>query len=86
MIDNLRKEHFRLGEQTTQYARANAAYGMGTKSASKREILPWASMKTNYELGTDKDPKMTDNQNRFAQTQNAFRNGPSGSLQASPGD
>jgi hypothetical protein len=30
-------------------------------------------MKTNYELGTDAVPKGTDYQNRFSQTQNAFR-------------
>ena len=52
MIDNLRKEHFRLGEQSTRYARTNDAYG-ASKSANKKETLPWASMRTNYELGKD---------------------------------
>ena len=66
MIDNLRKEHFRLGEQNTQYARTNNSYGAGSKSASKRETLPWAHLNTNYKLGTDAPHKATDYQNRFS--------------------
>ena len=46
---------------------------MGSRSASKKETLPWAHMKTNYQLGTDSPAKTTDYQNRFSQTQNAFR-------------
>ena len=60
MIDNLRKEHFDLGKQRTHYARANAIIGAGSKSARKREDPPWAHLRTNFEVGTDADPKSTD--------------------------
>jgi hypothetical protein len=41
-------------------------------------------MKTNYELGTDSPAKATDYQNRFSQTQNAFRQ--TGNVEMSPTD
>ncbi len=35
--------------------------------------MPWASMKTNYALGIDKNCTTTDYQSRFAQTTGNFR-------------
>ena len=75
MIDNLRREHFKLGEKDSMKFNSSSAIGQGAKNARPTERVPWASMKTNYELGTDQIPKATDYANRFAQTQNAFRSG-----------
>lgn len=60
MIDNLRKEHFKLGEQNSGMFRSSASYGQGVHSATKKEVVPWASMKTNYALGIDKNCTTTD--------------------------
>ncbi len=73
MIDNLRREHFKLGEQNSGMYRSSASYGQGVQSASKKEVVPWASMKTNYALGIDKNCTTTDYQSRFAQTTGNFR-------------
>lgn len=75
MIDNLRKEHFKLGEQTTMFYNSSHAIGRSGKSAQKPAKEPWAHLNTNFELGIDKVPKSTDYANRFAQTQVAFNSG-----------
>ena len=53
MIDNLRREHFKLGEKDSMKFNSSSAIGQGAKNARPTERVPWASMKTNYELGTD---------------------------------
>ena len=75
MIDNLRREHFKLGEKDSMKFNSSSAIGTSAKMAKGREIVPWAHLKTNYELGNDRLPKATDYANRFAQTHNAFRTG-----------
>lgn len=50
------------------------------------ESLPWANMRTNYELGKDSNLKATDYQARFAQTSNGFRDGPKKIMEATPND
>lgn len=66
MIDNLRREHFKLGEKDSSKFNSSSAIGQSAKSSKKNEVPPWAHMKTNYELGTDRIPKATDYANRFA--------------------
>jgi hypothetical protein len=75
MIANLRKEHFKLGEQTSPMVRASAAIGTGAVSPARPVKAPWAHMKTSYTLGTDNVAKATDYQNRFAHTTTGFHNG-----------
>jgi len=75
MIDNLRREHFKLGEKDSGKFNSSAAIGTGAATAKGREVVPWAHMKTNYELGTDRIPKATDYANRFASTHSAFGQG-----------
>lgn len=69
MIADLKREHFRIGNEVRPMMRASDNVGRAAHSAKKPEMVPWASMKTNYQLGTDQDPKTTDYQNRFATTQ-----------------
>ena len=85
MIDNLRIEHFDLGKQNTHYSRTNNAYGT-TKSASKREVPPWAHLRTNFEVGTDADPKRTDYASRFSKTQTNFSKGPACIINSDPNE
>ena len=75
MIDNLRREHFKLGEKDSAKFNSSAAIGVSAKSAQRNVAPPWASLRTNYHLGTDAIPKATDYANRFAQTQQAFHTG-----------
>lgn len=60
MIDNLRREHFRLGEQQSPFMRTNEVYGSGAKAARKDGQVPWATMKTSFSLGGDHGKKATD--------------------------
>lgn len=76
MIDNLRREHFRLGEQNSPFVRTNEAYGAAVKSARKDGPVPWATMKTSFALGSDKQKNGTDYQNRFAVTQQQWSKQP----------
>lgn len=71
MIENLKREHFKLGEQN--YPMFRTSNSIGATSTAKKEKVPWAHLRTNYELGTDTQPKGTDYQTRFAQTSVAFR-------------
>ena len=73
MIDNLRREHFKLGEEQSYKTQSSKLVGGGAHLSAKAEKVPWASLRTNYELGTDKQARTTDYQNRFAQTHNNFR-------------
>lgn len=74
MIDNLRKEHFKFGEQNSvSYHQSNQSYGQAANSAKKPERVPWATRQTNYKLGTDEVPMSTDNQDRFSRTGNFCR-------------
>ena len=66
MIDNLRREHFKLGEKDSMKFNSSSAIGQGASSSKKPQVEPWAHMRTNYELGTDRIPKATDYANRFA--------------------
>ena len=66
MIENLRKEHFKLGEQNPVHMRTSSSIGSGLKESQKRESVPWAHSRTNIRLGGDEIPKATDYQNRFA--------------------
>ena len=75
MIDNLRREHFKLGEKDSAKFNSSSMIGTGAKQAKREENPPWASLRTNYHLGTDNIPKATDYANRFAQTSNTFRSG-----------
>ena len=73
MIANLKKEHFKLGEQAHGGFMSRASSTIGQLKTQKPERPAWAHQKTNYELGGDVMPKTTDYQNRFAQTQTNFR-------------
>jgi len=42
MIDNLRKEHFKLGEQSPYMMRTSSTIGSGAGASNKKEIIPWA--------------------------------------------
>ena len=75
MIENLKKENFKLGHQNTSYSRTNQIYGTSTQQP-KKEILLWAGQRTNFRLGTDNSPQTSDYQNRFSQTVNKNREGP----------
>lgn len=45
--------------------RSNEVYGMGVQSAKKPQKEPWATLKTNFELGSDRMNKTTDYATRF---------------------
>lgn len=60
MIDNLRREHFRMGEQDAARFKSSNSIGSGVISAKKDGRPPWAHLNTNYELGIDRMNKTTD--------------------------
>ena len=66
MIDNLRREHFKLGEKDSLKTKTSTTIGSGVTSAKKDGRPAWAHLNTNYELGTDNLSKTTDYQSRFA--------------------
>ena len=48
MIADLKREHFRIGNEVRPMMRASEGIGRAALSAKKPESVPWASMKTNY--------------------------------------
>ena len=75
MIDNLRVEHFKLGEEQSYKSKSSNAVGGAASSAKKPVAAPWAHLRTNYGLGIDNPQKVTDSAARFADTKSAFRSG-----------
>lgn len=66
MIDNLRREHFNLGQHGPTMHSAAKIIGAGVNSATPNgKNGLWAKKETNYHLGTDNDMKQTDYQGRF---------------------
>lgn len=67
MIENLRKEHFKIGQNGTQsnFRSSQSISCASNGNALKTKSLPWATMKTNYALGRDGNSFTTDNQARF---------------------
>ena len=51
MIDNLRKEHFKLGNQSGLMSRTSSTIGGGAAKTQYPSKAPWAHLRTNYALG-----------------------------------
>ena len=66
MINDLKSHHFNMGKQSIPPNRSNDSYGLGVQSAKKPVKEPWATLKTNFTLGTDNMNKTgSDYTNRF---------------------
>ena len=68
MIKDLKSHHFNMGKMSQLPVRTNEVYGLGVQSAKKPQKEPWATLKTNFELGNDRMNKTTDYANRFMPT------------------
>ena len=75
MIDNLRVEHFKLGEEVAYKSKSSNTIGPAAHSAQKPVAAPWAHLRTNYGLGIDNPQKVTDSAVRFSDTSTAFKSG-----------
>ena len=53
LIKDLKASHFDVGKNSVPPMRSSDEYGIAALSAKKPQRAPWASMKTNYALGSD---------------------------------
>ena len=81
MIDNLRKEHFALGCQNPMFAKSSTIIGGGAAKTAHPSKAPWAHLRTNYVLGTDKEGGQTDYQSRFQNSKGLTERGQSSPAQ-----